>query len=85
MSCRGINWQCDSRNACYALIGSRQKSWWHQHLLRAECIPKRGRVGRRTCKAEVLRGKFMVGRRRGLRSLAAAKKAACALARKRRD
>ena len=73
--CKGVRWYCDSKNACYAVIG-KDRHMYGRTLLRAECIPKK------RCKAEVLVGAVMVGRKRAIRSMNEAKDWACRKARK---
>ena len=73
-ACKGIQWQCDSRNACYGSWG--EGSPWGRYLLRVECVPGA------SCKAEVLTGRFMIARKRGLSSMSEAKEWACKKARR---
>lgn len=70
-SCGNIKWRCSSKGkACYATVGEGE-SIWEKALLRAECY------NGGTCKAEVLLGPHMIGRKRGLSNMAAAKTWAC--------
>ena len=70
-SCGNTKWRCDkSKKACYATMG-KGSSIWGKALLRAECY------GNGKCKAEVLVGPNMLGRKRGLSSMSAAKEWAC--------
>jgi len=71
VSCGSIKWRCSSKGkACYATVG-KGKSIWSKALLRAECYPGG------TCQAEVLVGPHIIGRKRGLSSMTAAKDWAC--------
>ena len=71
VSCRSIKWRCSSKGqACYATVG-KGKSIWNKALLRAECYSSGN------CQAEVLMGPHMIGRKRGLSSMTAAKDWAC--------
>lgn len=76
--CSGLaaHWRCDSKNACYAALGS-GRSMYGRTLLRAECIPG----GK--CKAEVLAGPVMIARKRGLATMDDARMWACEHARTR--
>ncbi len=80
-SCGAIKWRCESApgggGLCTALGGKHQgRSLWSVPLLRAEC------TSLDRCKAEVLIGRHMVGRKRDLPSMDAAKAWACERARK---
>jgi hypothetical protein len=69
-SCSGVRWRCDSKNACYGALG-KGRSVYERVLMRVECVPN----GK--CKAEVLVGRLMFGRKRGLKNMAEAKAWAC--------